>query len=31
MALAAPRAWSGRFIQWDAPEVQELVSDLALT
>jgi NAD(P)-dependent dehydrogenase (short-subunit alcohol dehydrogenase family) len=30
LALAAPRAWSGRFIQWDAPEVQELVADLAL-
>ncbi len=24
LALHAPRAWSGRFIQWDAPEVQEL-------
>ncbi len=26
LALRAPRAWSGRFIQWDAPEVQTLVA-----
>lgn len=27
LALHAPRAWSGRFIRWDAPEVQELMQE----
>ena len=26
LALRAPRAWNGRFIQWNAPEVQALVA-----
>ncbi len=29
LALHAPRAWSGRFISWDAPEVQALMSEMS--